>query len=332
VIESSVVKLLENGEGRNMEMKNRDRINQLLEQLGQVLLDKPMVLEYLLAGFLAGGHVLIEDVPGVGKTSVAKAFAASLGLKFGRIQFTPDLLPGDITGTTILDPATSRFFFRKGPVFNQIVLADEINRSSPKTQSSLLQAMEEREVSFDDQTYLLPIPFMVIATQNPVEYQGTFPLPEAQLDRFLMCLKIGYPGYLKELDIAAARQRTAAQLQALVTEDELLELFQNVAALVVAPEILQYAVNITTATRANPDFVLGASPRASMDLVKAGRALAYIRQRDYVIPDDIKELAPWILGHRLILSAEARMEKKDVYRIITQLLKQVHVPKNISLA
>ena len=278
-------------------------------------LDDPMITEEHITAF---GWATISEIDEI------------LNLSLRINDFLSGLMLG--IGIRLVDfkMEFGRIYHEDGDV--QIVLADEINRASPRTQSVLLEAMAEGQVSIDGNLMNLEALFFVIATQNPVEYQGTFPLPEAQLDRFLMCLKIGYPGYLKELDIAAARQRTAAQLQALVTEDELLELFQNVAALVVAPEILQYAVNITTATRANPDFVLGASPRASMDLVKAGRALAYIRQRDYVIPDDIKELAPWILGHRLILSAEARMEKKDVYRIITQLLKQVHVPKNISLA
>ncbi|MBU0934325.1 MAG: MoxR family ATPase [Spirochaetes bacterium] len=299
----------------------------ILEKLNSVLLDKPEVTKALLAGWLAGGHILIEDIPGVGKTTLAKAFAIIMGLSFGRIQFTPDLMPSDITGSTILDPEKKNFIFRKGPVFHEVILADEINRSSPKTQSSLLQAMEERQVSIDDTTYDLPENFMVIATQNPVEYHGTFPLPEAQLDRFIMRLAIGYPSYEKEMDIAGNLKTSMQDLSPLLDAVERTALRNAAAAITTNREILQYAVNIVSATRNNSDFLLGASPRASIDLVKTGTAMAFLSGRDYVIPDDLKAVASLVLSHRLILSAEARMGKRSAESLVQDLLNRTYVPK-----
>lgn len=303
-------------------------IPEILDTLNRVLLDKPEVTEKLLTAFLAGGHVLIEDIPGVGKTTIAKAFATVLGLSFGRIQFTPDLMPSDITGSSILDPADKRFVFREGPIFSQLVLADEVNRSSPKTQSALLEAMEERQVSCDGTTYRLAEPFMVIATQNPVEYHGTFPLPEAQLDRFMFCLTVGYPGYEHEIELSAGKNLNPAGLVPLLDDSERSAIIESLRSVTTTPAIHQYAVNIVSATRNNPDFLLGASPRASIDLIKAGKALACIRGRDYVLPDDLKELAPALLGHRLILSAEARMENKQTLDLVRTLLGKIYVPKH----
>ncbi len=309
-------------------MNPRELAREVIKSVQSIILDKEPVIEKVMACCLAGGHVLIEDVPGVGKTTMVKAFARSMGLSFGRIQFTPDLMPSDITGVNVFSRNESSFMFRKGPVFCQLLLADEINRTSPKTQSSLLQAMEEGQVSVDDATYTLEKPFMVLATQNPVEYQGTFPLPEAQLDRFLMRVSIGYPGNDKEIEVIKnyKKCKTLESVTAVAGPAEVLAMQAEVEGVFVSPDVLQYIVSIAAATRASPDIRLGASPRASIDLCRGARALAYLRGRGYVLPDDVKELVPSVLCHRVTLSAEARVEGRKPDEVIAGILKRVYVP------
>lgn len=300
----------------------------VLENLKKVIMGKDEVLEKVLIALLARGHLLIEDVPGVGKTTLVKALAKSVDLSYKRVQFTPDLMPSDIIGISVYDKNTGTFSFKKGPIFNQIFLADEINRTSPKTQSSLLQAMEEGEVSTEENHYILEKPFMVLATQNPLEYQGTFPLPEAQLDRFLMRLSLGYPARSYEMDILKNHNsiKNLNLIEPVVTREDILEMQEKVDNLKVHNDIIHYIVNISNATREYSDLNLGASPRASIDLLKAAKAKAFLDGRDYVIPDDVKEMVIPVLGHRLILSPEARIERKSIEDILRGALNRVFVP------
>ncbi len=309
-------------------MEARAIAQSILDNMGKVIIGKEQVLEKVLVCLLARGHLLIEDVPGVGKTTMVKALARSLSLGYSRIQFTPDLMPSDIIGITVYSKAEEKFVFKRGPVFNQIVLADEINRTSPKTQASLLQAMEEKEISVEDVTYTLESPFMVLATQNPIEYQGTFPLPEAQLDRFLMCVTLGYPDIKEEKEIIKGykNSKTLQHIEAVATEKDILQLQETADGVFLHDDILNYIVNIVSVSRNHPDIHLGASPRASIDLYRSAKALAYLRGRDYVIPDDVKELAPFVLSHRLLLSAEARIEGKRTEKVVQDILKKVYVP------
>jgi len=301
---------------------------EILKNLRRAIKGKDEILEVVVMALLAQGHLLIEDVPGVGKTTLVKALAKSMNLEYRRVQFTPDLMPSDIIGVNVFQRETSSFVFRKGPIFTQILLADEINRTSPKTQSSLLQAMEEGEVSTEDRDYVLKKPFMVLATQNPLEYQGTFPLPEAQLDRFLMRISLGYPSKENEIEILQNYQgiRNLVDVHSVVSGDEILEMQQSVAQLKVHDDILAYIVKISEVSRSYEDLRLGASPRASIDLLKASKACAFIRGRDYVIPDDVKEMVIPVLGHRLILSSQARIERKSIDSILKGVLKRVTVP------
>ncbi|MDR7870531.1 MAG: MoxR family ATPase [Tissierellaceae bacterium] len=300
----------------------------ILNNLRKVILGKDDVLENVIITLLARGHLLIEDVPGTGKTTLVKALAKSLDLPYKRVQFTPDLMPSDIIGVSIYDKDTGNFIFKKGPIFNQIFLADEINRTSPKTQSSLLQAMEESEVSTEENHYILDKPFMVLATQNPLEYQGTFPLPEAQLDRFLMCLSLGYPDKINEIDILKNHQsiKDIGNIKAVVNRDDILEMQSNVDKTKVHDDIYEYIVNIINTTRNYSDISLGASTRASIDLLSAAKAKAFISGRDYVIPDDVKDMVVPVLSHRLILSSEARIERKNMDDILRGVLSKVFVP------
>ena len=293
-----------------------------------VIVGKRPAVEMALTAFLAGGHVLIEDIPGVGKTTLAKALARALGLVFKRVQFTPDLLPADITGTTIFNQKTAQFEFREGPVFANIVLADEINRATPKTQSSLLECMEEQQVTTDGITYILPHPFFVVATENDIESHGTYPLPEAQLDRFLLRLSLGYPDAAEESRILdqQTRLRPLDTLEPVTTREEILRLQAETRAVFVAPALRDYIVAVVGATRSHPLTALGASPRGSLGLLHASQAYAAVSGRTYVQPDDIKRLAVPVLAHRLILRPETRVKNVTGPSLIEEILGRVPVP------
>jgi MoxR-like ATPase len=309
-------------------MKSQPIAIDILNNMKQVIIDKEESLKKVLICFLARGHVLIEDVPGVGKTTLVKALAKSVDVGHSRIQFTPDLMPADITGMTIYNRTLNQFEFKEGPLFNQLILADEINRTSPKTQSSLLQAMEEGQISVDHHTYDLEEPFMVLATQNPLDYQGTYPLPEAQLDRFIMKISLGYPGLEFEKDIVTNYQlsKSLDHIHPVATRADILTIQEEVDAVSVHPDVLHYMVSIVNATRHYDDIHLGASPRVSIDLFRSAKALAYLNNRSYVLPDDVKSLAPDILNHRLMLSAEARIEGKTIQETIKNILHSIHIP------
>lgn len=300
----------------------------ILDNLKKVIIGKDHVLENVLIALLAKGHLLIEDVPGVGKTTLVKTLAKSMDLSYKRVQFTPDLMPSDIIGISIYDKNTGNFSFKKGPIFNQVFLADEINRTSPKTQSSLLQAMEEGEVSTEENHFILKKPFMVLATQNPLEYQGTFPLPEAQLDRFLMRLSLGYPDKNHEVEILENHKSIGKLdfVEAVVSQEDILEMQNLVDSITVHRDILHYIVSISNGTRYHKDLQLGASPRASIDLLAASKAKAFLQARPYVIPDDVKEMAVPVLGHRVILSSEARIERKKPKDVLEDVLQGIIIP------
>lgn len=302
--------------------------NKVTENLGKVIVGKPQTLELVIIGLLCQGHLLIDDVPGVGKTVLARSLAKTLGGSFSRIQFTPDMLPSDVTGVSIFNQVNREFEFRSGPIMAQIVLADEINRATPKTQSALLEAMEERQITIDGITHPLPKPFMVLATQNPIEYEGTFPLPEAQLDRFLMRIKIGYPSLMDEIRILELQQLSHPidDLQPVVAVDELLEVQKAVKTVFVAKPVKQYIVELTRATRENVDVYLGSSPRGSLGLFKAGQARAAIHGRDYVLPDDVKHLADFILAHRMVVQPSARLRNLSSDQIVGEVVSAIAVP------
>ena len=300
----------------------------IADNVATVIVGKNDAIEQALAAFIAEGHILVEDVPGVGKTMLARALAVSIGGSFSRIQFTPDMLPSDVTGVSVYNQADGEFSFRSGPIFAQLVLADEINRATPKTQSALLEAMEERQVTVDGESHLLTPPFLVIATQNSIEYEGTFPLPEAQLDRFLMRINIGYPQFDEEMTIIAQQEHSHPinELQHIASPDDVLQLQEEARSVYVDDLVREYLVTLAEATRSHPDAALGASPRASLGLFRAGRALALIRGRDYVLPDDIKELAVGVLSHRIVLTPAARMRGVRPERLVGELLETVPVP------
>ncbi|HVG95387.1 MAG TPA: MoxR family ATPase [Chloroflexota bacterium] len=301
----------------------------IVSNVERVIVGKHAEVELALIALLSGGHILIEDVPGTGKTMLARSLAKSVGCTFKRIQFTPDLLPSDVTGVTIYNQKTGEFEFRAGPVMAQIVLADEINRATPKTQSALLESMEEQQVTVDGVTYQLPSPFLVMATQNPIEYEGTFPLPEAQLDRFLMRINLGYPSRGDEITILASQllAHPIDEIGEVISAEELLSLQQRTKAIYVdRPLIMQYIVDVATATREHQEVYLGASPRGSAALSRAAQARAALHGRDYVIPDDVKALAPATLAHRLIVSPAARIRNVDTRLIVQEILDTVPVP------
>ena len=296
-----------------------------VEEVGRVFIGNTGLVTGLLISLISRSHVLLEGVPGVAKTTLAKSFAAVLGCEYRRVQFTPDLLPSDITGTYILDQKAGDFVLREGPIFTQIVLGDEINRAPPKTQSALLEAMQEGQVTLEGQTRALPQPFMVLATQNPIEHEGTYPLPEAQLDRFLMKLHVGYPEQAAEKEMLRAHSRPRPTLKAVLSAASILEL-QRMAELVhVDEEVYDYVLDLTHFTRRHRRVALGASPRAALALLHAARARALLSGRDYVLPDDIKALAPQVLSHRLMLIAEAEMEGLSPTTVLTEALAQVAV-------
>ncbi len=302
---------------------------QVIQQnIEKVIVGKKSVVELLTVALLAPGHVLIEDVPGLAKTMLAKSLARSLGCSFQRVQFTPDLLPSDITGVSIFNQKTQEFEYRAGPLMSQIILADEINRAGPRTQSALLEAMEERQVTVDGITRLVPRPFLVIATQNPIELEGTFPLPEAQLDRFLLRVAVGYPEAEEEREVLR-RFREADPLETLqpvIAGDEVLALSRACRQVYISPAIETYILSLVRATRSNPALSLGASPRGSLALARTTQVLAAVRGRAYVIPDDVQWLAGPALTHRLIVSSQSRLRGKGVHDALQSVIEQVPVP------
>jgi MoxR-like ATPase len=302
-----------------------DRLQASVER---VIVGKPEVVRLALVALLCEGHIRLEDVPGLGKTMLAKALARSLGCSFRRIQFTPDLMPADITGINYYNQKLGEFVFRDGPLVAQVVLADEINRATPRTQSALLEAMEERQITVEGVTTMLPRPFLVVATQNPVELEGTFPLPEAQLDRFLVRLKLGYPDEEEEDEILRRFEGESPldDLLPVIDGEELTRLAVALRHLHVEPAVRRYAVQIVQATRTDTAFELGASPRGSLALFRTARALAAISGRDYVLPDDVKTMAPYVLPHRLILSTQARLRGRNADELLTEVLQRVPVP------
>lgn len=303
-------------------------VEDLRNNINQVFVGKADIVEDCLTCILAEGHVLLEDVPGVGKTTLALALSGSMDASFGRIQFTPDTLPSDVFGVSVYDMKSGEFSFRAGVVMNQIILADEINRTSPKTQSSLLEAMAEQQVTVDGKVYPLPQPFFVIATQNPVEFMGTYPLPEAQLDRFMMRLSIGYPDREDEIKMTELHLKgeTTKQIQPVCKADDILKLREEVQKVTVKGSVLGYIQDIVRLTREEKRFVLGASPRAMIALTRASQARAFLQGRDYVKPDDVKAVAKQVLTHRLALSTESRIQKVDPVAILEQLIAKAKIP------
>ncbi len=302
--------------------------NKLINNLEKVIIGKRHPIELIVVGLLCQGHVLIEDVPGVGKTVLARSLAKSLGCSFNRLQFTPDMLPSDVTGVSIYNQSKRVFEFRPGPVFSQIVLVDEINRATPKTQAALLEAMEERQVTVDGKTHPLPSPFMVLATQNPIEYEGTFPLPEAQLDRFLLRVRLGYPSLTNEIEILNRQQlrHPIDSLQPVINEDELKEAMEEIKKIFVSEPVKRYAVELTTQTRQNADIYLGASPRGSLGLFRTSQVAAALAGRDYVLPDDIKRMAIPVLAHRVIVGPAARLRELTSEHILQEIVEKTPVP------
>jgi MoxR-like ATPase len=303
--------------------------NQAIAEVERAVVGKRAVLEMILSAALAGGHVLLEDFPGLGKTLIARSFATVLGLQFKRIQFTPDLLPSDITGGYVFDRARNEFELRRGPLFANIVLADEINRASPKTQSALLEAMQEGQVTLEGERLPLPEPFLVLATQNPIEYEGTFPLPEAQLDRFMLKLTVGYPTLEEEqliLQRRRERRRDEVSLNQVMTEGQLLALRGEIESVRIDPDLEAYIARLVHATRQDRRVAVGASPRGSLSFLKAARALAALQGRDFVLPDDIKHFATQVLAHRLILQPEYWMSRRVTDDVIRDALEKTPVP------
>ncbi|MEW6524764.1 MAG: MoxR family ATPase [Bacillota bacterium] len=302
-------------------------VRSLIDNINRVMVGQGRSITYLVAALLSESHVLIEDVPGVGKTTLAKSLARSLDCSFQRIQFTPDLVPADITGASVYQQDTGEFAFRPGPLMHQVVLADEINRASPKTQSSLLEAMEERQVTVDGVTHRLPQPFMVLATQNSVEYEGTFPLPEAQLDRFAMRLRLGYPRPREEREILSRleREHPLNSLRSVTTAAWVLKMQEAVRSVHVAEPVREYLVQLAAATRVHPEVQLGLSPRGTLHLFRLGQALAWLKNRDYVLPDDIKEMAVPACAHRLLLKPQARWEGRQPEDVVEAILQSTPV-------
>ncbi len=306
------------------------KAREIIAEVEKAVIGKRRMLELVLMAILSGGHVLFEDYPGLAKTLTARSFAAALGVEFKRIQFTPDLLPGDVTGTHIYNQKTGEFELKLGPIFANIVLADEINRAPPKTQAALLEAMQEYQVTLEGETLKLPEPFIVIATQNPIEYEGTFPLPEAQIDRFLIRLQVGYPTHEEEVEILKrrrARKEDEVHLNAVTSAQELLEMRRALEEVYIDPDIEDYIVSLVQATREDPQVYIGASPRGSLALFKLARARAALDGRDYVLPDDVKAVAKPALAHRLIMKPELWMRELAAEEVIDRALETIPVPK-----
>lgn len=309
-------------------MQNIPIMKRIVENMGKVMVGQSSAAKLMVVCLASGGHVLVEDVPGIGKTTLAYALAKSIGVSFNRIQFTPDILPSDITGFSMYNPKTSEFEYKKGGIMSNIILADEINRTSPKTQASMLEVMEEKQVTVDGVAYAVPDPFMVIATQNPVEYMGTYPLPEAQLDRFLMKVTMGYPDLENEIDILFRFQKNNPlhNLDAVASGEQIKELRNHVRQVHVERAIGDYIVEIVQGTRRIENILLGCSPRASLYLMRASQALALFMGRDYVIPDDVKSLVLPVLSHRIVLKQEARIRKVTVESILSAIVSNIKVP------
>jgi MoxR-like ATPase len=300
----------------------------VIDNIERVIVGKKSSVQLAMISLLCQGHLLIEDVPGVGKTMLARSLARSLGCSFSRIQFTPDMLPSDVTGVSIFNQVNREFEFRAGPVMAQVVLADEINRATPKTQAALLEAMEERQVTVDGTTHYLPKPFIVLATQNPIEYEGTFQLPEAQLDRFLMRVRLGYPEMDGEIQILDRQQfrHPLTELEQVVSLEELLEAQEAIKSVYVAPPVKRYIVEITRQSRLHPEVYLGASPRGSLALFKTSQARAALMGRDFALPDDVKYLAEAALAHRVILGPAARLRDLSAEQVLEEILEKIPVP------
>jgi MoxR-like ATPase len=300
----------------------------LIENIEKVIVGKTDSVRLVVVGLLCQGHLLIEDVPGTGKTMLAKSLARSIGCTFNRIQFTPDMLPSDVTGVSIFNQKTREFEFRPGPILAQIVLTDEINRATPKTQAALLEAMEERQVTVDGVTHLTPEPFLVLATQNPIEYEGTFPLPEAQMDRFLLRIRLGYPVPRDEIRMMEMQQiaHPIESLERVISVEDLIAAQRAVREVTISDEIKRYIVNLVGATRSHSEVYLGASPRGSLAFFRTSQVLAGIDGRNYVIPDDVKQMAIPVLAHRLIVGSAARIKEVDAREIVREIVDRVAVP------
>lgn len=304
------------------------KLDMILENIEKVIIGKRDIAELSLVALLSGGHVLLEDVPGVGKTVMVRALAKSIGADFKRIQFTPDLLPSDVTGVSIFNPKEQEFIFRPGPIMGHIILADEINRTSPKTQSALLEGMEEASVTVDGVTRKLEQPFFVMATQNPIDYEGTYPLPEAQLDRFLLKMKMGYPDVAEEIEVLHRAQYTAPieELQSVITLEDLIDLQLEAKSVIVDDTIKRYIVELANQSRKHESVYLGVSPRGSIALMKAAQAYALLKGRDYVLPDDVQHLIPYVFAHRLILNPEANYAGVNADMVIHEIVATTEVP------
>lgn len=309
-------------------MQNIEKVQKIIDNVEEVILGKNRVIKLALAAMMAEGHILFEDVPGVGKTILVRSLARSIGCSFKRVQFTPDLLPSDITGVSIYNQKNNEFEFREGPILSQVVLADEINRATPRTQSALLESMAEKQITVEGISRRLADPFIVMATQNPIEYDGTFPLPEAQLDRFLIRLEIGYPESVDEEQILEnlQLQHPVEKLEAVMTDQEFIELQDDVKKVHVDQKLRKYIVSLVNQSRKHSDLELGASPRGSIALMKMAQAWAVVNERDYIIPDDIKEIATSVLAHRLIIKSKSRLRGADKEKIINEIVRRTEVP------
>ncbi len=309
-------------------MREKDIIEQIKSEIGSAFVGKEELIDNVIICILSGGHILLEDVPGVGKTTLANALAKVVDLSFGRIQFTPDTLPGDVTGISIYNMRSGEFEFRKGAIMNHVLLADEINRTSPKTQSSLLEAMAEGQVTVDGHIYKIPQPFIVIATQNPVEFLGTYPLPEAQLDRFFMKLSIGYPDSSEELRLSEMflNKINAKELKPVCSGDDILRMQKQVSNIIIHKDIISYIIEIANQTRKNKNIAIGASPRAVLAIIRAAQAYAYLQERTFVKPDDVKKVIIPVLSHRLVLSSDAKVKKIPSEIILKNIITDTKIP------